>query len=91
MPENAVKRRIDEIYEVMDEMAEITIELDRSSWSYSRRECVGYTYLYLQVLNLHHGHIGSRIRALGRTFSLSDLLQITFGADFELRPPLYLC
>ena len=40
MPEDVVRRRKDEIYEVMGELVGIIEEEDGSSWSYSRKGCL---------------------------------------------------
>ena len=91
VPEDVVERRKDEIYEVMDELAGIVVELDGSSWSRSHSECVGWSYLFIQGLDLEHGHLDSRLRALGRTLSHSDTFKYIYAIDFELRPPFNSC
>ena len=39
VPEDVVRGREDEIYEVMGELAGIVVEEDGSSWPFSRKEC----------------------------------------------------
>ena len=52
VPEDVARRRKDEIYEVMGELAIIVEEEDGSSWSYSRKDCVEYTCIYFDNLAL---------------------------------------
>ena len=40
VPEDVVRRRKDEIYEVMGELAGIVVEEDGLPWPYSRQSCV---------------------------------------------------
>ena len=91
MPENVIEEHEDEVCEVMDQLVDTIVGFDGSSWSRSRMDCVGWIYFFLQELNLEHGYHGSRLRALGRTLSLSDNFNNFFGIDFELVPPLYSC
>ena len=81
----------DEIYEVMDELAGIIVELNGSLWSQSRSKCLGWTYNFINILNLQHGHLGSKLRALGLTLSLSDGLKEFFNIDFGQDLPLHSC
>ena len=91
MPEDVVRRRKDEIDEVMDELAGIVVNFDGSSWSQSRSKCVWLTYCFIQSLDLQHGHLGSKIRALGLTLSLSDDHKEVFNIDFGQYLPLHSC
>ena len=91
MPWDVVRRRKDEIYEVMGELAGIIVNFDGSSWSQSRSECVLWTYRFIQILDLQHGHLGSKLRALGLTLSLSDDLKRVFNVDFGQYLPLHSC
>ena len=89
VPEDVVRKHKDEIYEVMGELAGVLVELDGSLWSQSRRECLGWTYSSINVLDLQHGYLGSKLRALGRTLSLPYYYKTDYEIDFELRPPLH--
>ena len=46
MPEDVVRMHKYEIHQVMDELAGIVEEEDRSFLSYSRKECLKYTCLH---------------------------------------------
>ena len=52
VPLGVVRRREDEIYEVMGELAEIVWEEDGSSWTSSRKQCVEWTcrHFYISAL-----------------------------------------
>ena len=91
VPRDVVRRREDEIYEVMDELAGIVVKFDGSSWSQSRSLCVWLMYRFIQTLDLQHGHLGSKLRALGLTLSLSDRYKEFFNTGFEQNLPLHLC
>ena len=91
MPEDVVERREDDIYEVMGELAGIIVNFDGSSWSQSRSKCVWSTYCFIQILDLQHGHLGSKLRALGLTLSLPDNYEKFFNIDFEQDLPLHSC
>ena len=91
MPEDVVRRRKDEIYEVMDELAGIVVNFDGSSWSHSRSLCVWSMYDFIQRLDLQHGHLGSKLRALGLTLYLSDDLKKFFKIDFQQDSSLHSC
>ena len=91
VPEDVVRRRKDEIYEVMDELAGIVVKFDGSSWSQSCSECVWWTYRFIQMLGLQHRHLGSKLRALGLTLSLSKNNKELFNIDFEQHLPLHSC
>ena len=91
VPEGVVRRRKDEIYEVMGELAGIIVNFDGSSWSQSRSRCVWSTYCFIQILDLQHGHLASKLRALGLTLSLSDEYKKLFNIDFEQNLPLHSC
>ena len=70
VPRDVVRRNKDEIHDVMGELAGIIVKFDGSSWSQSRSECVRSTYRFIQILDLQHGHLGSKLRAVGLTLSL---------------------
>ena len=72
VPGDVVWRRKDEIQEVMSELAGVIVELNGSLWSRSRRQCIEWTYDFMQYLDLQHGHLGSKLMALGRTLSPPD-------------------
>ena len=91
MPRDVVRRRKDEIYEVMGELAGIIVNFDGSSWSQSRSLCVGSMYYFIQFLDLQHGHLGSKLRALGLTLSLSDSDKKFFNIGFDQALPLHSC
>ena len=91
VPRDVVRRREVEIYEVMGELAGIIVNFDGSSWSQSRSKCVWLTYCFIQILDLQHGHLGSKLRALGLTLSLSDDYEEIFNTDFEQDLPLHSC
>ena len=82
MPRDVVRRREDEIYEVMGELAGIIVNFDGSSWSQSRSKCVWSMYYFIQRLDLQHGCLGSKLRALSLTLSLSDDYKEIFTIDF---------
>ena len=88
---DVVRRRKGEIYEVMGELAGIVVKFDGSSWSQSRSKCVWSTYRSIQILDLQHGHLGSKLRALGLTLSLSEGLEEFFNIDFDQDLPLHSC
>ena len=90
VPEDVIRRHEDDISEAMGGLVQIITDLDGSAWSHSRRECVGWIYHCLQSLHLEHGHLASKLRALGHTLHLSPLLN-SLGVDFQLRPPLHSC
>ena len=89
VPKDAVRRRKDEIYEVMGELAGIIVNFDGSLWSQSRSKCVWSTYCFIQRLDLQHGHLGSKLRALGLTLSLPDDFKRFFNIGFEQNLPLH--
>ena len=91
MPLDVVRRRKDEIYEVMGELAGIIVNFDGSSWPQSRSQCVWWTYHSIQILDLQHGHLGSKLRALGLTLSLSNNNKELFNIHFEQDLPLHSC
>ena len=91
VPHAVVREHKDGIYEAMDEMAGIIVELNGSSWSQSCSECVGQTYDSIRNLGLQHGHLGAKLRALGRTLPLYNAWVHPYNIDFELRPPLHSC
>ena len=87
---DVVQEHKDGIYEVTDELAGIIVEFDGLSWSQSRNQCVGRAYDFIEGLDLQRGHLGSKMRALGRTLPPNDLW-LRYQTDFELRPPLHSC
>ena len=89
MPLHLIEGHEEEIYEVMGGLAEVIVELDGSSWSDSRKESVVWMYGWFQRLHLEHGHLGSKIRALGRTLSVPGILERL--VRFELQQPLHSC
>ena len=54
VPEDVVRRRKDEIYEVMGELAGIVVEEDDSSWLYSRKECVEWASRHFWRVDLEY-------------------------------------
>ena len=82
VPRDIVRRRKDEIHDVMGELAEIIVKFDGSSWSQSRSECVRSTYRFIQILDLQHGHLGSKLRAVGLTLSLFNNRKDLFNINF---------
>ena len=82
MPSDVIGRRKDEIYEVMGELAGVIVHFDGSSWSQSRSECVRSTYRFIQILDLQHGHLGSKLRAVGLTLSLFNNRKDLFNINF---------
>ena len=91
MPWDVVRRRKDEVYEVMGELVGIIVKFDGSLWSQSCSKCVWSTYRSIQILDLQHGHLGSKLRALGLTLSLSNYYKGGFGVGFKQNLPLHLC
>ena len=67
VPGDVVRRRKDEIYEVMGELAGIVGEEDRSSWKHSRRECVEYMCLSFHYTDLADTKLIPQLTKLGRT------------------------
>ena len=64
VPLNVVEKRKDDIYRVMDKLAEIITELDGSPWPYSRRKCVEHTYVALRNMSLMDENLGPKLRHL---------------------------
>ena len=91
VPRDIVRRRKDEIHDVMGELAEIIVKFDGSSWSRSRSECVRSTYRFIQILDLQYGHLGSKLRALGLTLPLSNNNRECFNIDYDQDLPLHSC
>ena len=91
VPRDIVLRRKDEIHDVMGELAGIIVKFDGSSWSHSRSLCVWSMYDFIQRLDLQHGHLGSKLRALGLTLSLSNYYKEDFTIDFQQDSPLHSC
>ena len=91
VPLDVVWGRKGEIYEVMGELAGIIVNFDGSLWSLSRSQCVWLTYRFIQLMDLQHGHLGSKLRALGLTLSQSDGFKELFNIDFGQYLPLHSC
>ena len=71
VPEDVVRRRKDEVYKVMGELADIVGEEDGSSWSFSRKECVEWTCRYFWALGLEHPNLSLKLKRLGDTWNSS--------------------
>ena len=91
MPLHLIADHEEEIHEVMGGLAEIIVELDGSSWPNARQQCVVWMYDWIRGLDLEHGHLGSKLRALGRTLPVSDVLKKAAGVHFDLQQPLHSC
>ena len=52
VPEDVVRRRKGEIYEVMGELAGIAVEEDTSSWPDSRKECLEFACFHFHRTDL---------------------------------------
>ena len=64
VPTNVVRRRKDEIYEVMDELERIFGEENGSSWPYSRKNCVEWTCLHFGAQNLEDPDLRPKLTTL---------------------------
>ena len=69
VPENVVRRRKDDIYEVMGELAGIVEEEDGSSWSYSRKTCVESACVCFRNLGLADSNLRPKLKRLGDTWN----------------------
>ena len=69
VPEDVVRRRKDEIYEVMGELRRIVVEEDGSSWTYSRKKCVEWTCRHFSALSLVDKKLRPRLTNLVRTWN----------------------
>ena len=67
MPEDVVRRRKGEIYEVMGELAGIVVEEDVPSWTDSRKKCLRFTYVRLDLLALSDEKLIPKLRKLEYT------------------------
>ena len=63
---DVVRRRKDEIYEVMGELAGIVEEENGSSWSRSRKECVERTSHHFRSIGLHSHDLVPKLKKLVR-------------------------
>ena len=68
VPRDVVRRRKDEIYEVMDELAGIVVEEDASSWTDSRKKCVEWTCRHFYSLDLVDTKLKPKLTNLVRTW-----------------------
>ena len=68
IPLSAVKRRKDEINEVIGKVPWINAAEDMSSWTYSRQRCVVWTWEYLRALGLAELNLRPKIRRLIETW-----------------------
>ena len=64
MPEDAVRRRKDDIYKVMAELAGIIVEEDALLWVHSRRQCVKWTRGHFTTLGLEDLVLGPTLTKL---------------------------
>ena len=62
VPRDVVRRRKDDIYKVMGELAGIIKEEDRSSWSTSRKECVEWASRHLSWIGLGYHDLVNKLR-----------------------------
>ena len=67
VPRDVVRRRKDEIYEVMDELAGIVVEEDGSSWSNSRKRCLMSACRHFEALALADTNLEPKLKRLVRT------------------------
>ena len=67
VPLDVVRRRKDEIYEVMGELAGIVMEEDTSSWPCSRKECLEYACTHFLVTDLEDTKLIHELTKLVRT------------------------
>ena len=68
MPRDVVRRREDEIYEVMGELAGIAVEEDTSSWPHSRKECLEYVCFHFHLTDLADAKLRPKLTQLVRTW-----------------------
>ena len=69
VPFDVIQRHRDEIYETMDELAEIITEGDGSLWSYSRQNCVEWAYAHFRSTGLGDSKLRYKLRSLGATWN----------------------
>ena len=69
MPWDVVRRREDEIYEMMGELAGIFKEEDGSFWTHSHKECVEWTCRHFFGLSLVDKKLRPRLTNLVRTWN----------------------
>ena len=68
VPLDVVRRRKDEIYEVMGELAGIVVEVDTSSWPHYRKECLEYACFHFHVTDLADTRLIPELTKLVRTW-----------------------
>ena len=68
MPFDVARRRKDEIYEVMGELAGIVLEEDGSSWTESRKKCVEWTRAQFYTLTLKNTRLRPKLTKLVHTW-----------------------
>ena len=66
VPFDVIRRRKDEIYEVMDDLVEIFVEEDGSPWPYSRKECTdrAFSYFLTAMVELSHHNLVNKLTSL---------------------------
>ena len=69
VPKDVVRKRKDEIYEVMGELAEIVEEENGSSWPYARKECVENACSCFRILALADPNLRPKLKILGDTWN----------------------
>ena len=69
MPWHVVRRRKDEIYEVMGELAGIVVKEDQSSWRYSRKECVEWACIHFRRVDLEDRDLVPKLIELVHTWN----------------------
>ena len=67
VPEDVVRGRKGEIYEVMGELAGIVKEEDASSWLHSHQRCLVYARSHFDVLDLTDTQLIPKLTKLRRT------------------------
>ena len=69
VPRDVVRRRKDEIYEVMGKLARIVKEENGSSWPNSRKKCVENACAYFRNLDLADSNLRPKLKRLGDTWN----------------------
>ena len=69
VPEDVVRAREGEIYEVMGELAEIVVEGDELSWAHSHKQCVEYMCLCLHFSRLVDTKLRPKLEELVYTWN----------------------